>query len=507
MSRHRAARLAVAVAALALVAVSLWRLDGVERGLAVEHVSLGETPISVWHRTDAPPAPAVVIAHGFAGSRQLMRSFAVTLARAGYVALPFDFRGHGRNPQPMTGDITSEAGATTALLRELRAVIAFARSHPATDGRVAVLGHSMASDIVVRAGVADRDIAATVAVSMFTDEATATLPRNLLAISGEWEAGLRDKALEVVGLATDAPAREGVTYGDPSAGTARRAEVAANVEHVGVLYSPDSLRAARDWLDASFARESGGPVPVRGPWVLALLAGLVALAWPLAGMLARIGTGAGAAPAGWRALAPRLALPAIATPLLLWPVETRFLPVLVADYLFLHFLVYGALTGLILWRDGRLTRPTPARIVRIAGAAVAVTALLLGAFGWALDAQVAAFRPTPDRAGLILLLLVGTLAYMLTDEWLTRGAAAPRGAYWVSKLAFLASLALAIALDLEDLFFLIIILPVILVFFLIYGLVSGWVWHATGHPGPAALANALALAWALGVTFPMLGTG
>ena len=38
-------------------------------------------------RDGAPDAPAVVITHRFAGSRQLMEAYAFTLARAGYVAV------------------------------------------------------------------------------------------------------------------------------------------------------------------------------------------------------------------------------------------------------------------------------------------------------------------------------------------------------------------------------------------------------------------------------------
>ena len=59
-------------------------------------------------------------------------------------------------------------------------------------------------------------------------------------------------------------------------------------------------------------------------------------------------------------------------------------------------------------------------------------------------------------------------------------------------------------LDFERLFFLIIIVPVVVLFFLVQGLFSAWIYRATGHPLAAGLANALAFAWAIGVTFPML---
>ena len=65
-------------------------------------------------------------------------------------------------------------------------------------------------------------------------------------------------------------------------------------------------------------------------------------------------------------------------------------------------------------------------------------------------------------------------------------------------------LAIAVALNLEKLFFLIIIVPVIVIFFIVYGLFSAWAYRQTHHPLVGALANALSFAWALAVTFPVL---
>ena len=114
------------------------------------------------------------------------------------------------------------------------------------------------------------------------------------------------------------------------------------------------------------------------------------------------------------------------------------------------------------------------------------------------------FIPVGIRPVLIAILLVGTLFFFLSDEWLTRGRGAARGAYIVSKLAFLVSLAIAVALDPHRLFFLAMIVPVIVPFFLVYGLLSRWIYNSTGHPLIAGTASALAFAWAIGVTFPLL---
>jgi hypothetical protein len=73
-----------------------------------------------------------------------------------------------------------------------------------------------------------------------------------------------------------------------------------------------------------------------------------------------------------------------------------------------------------------------------------------------------------------------------------------------SKAAFILSLAIAVALDFERLFFLIIIVPVIILFFVFFGVVSGWVYARTRNPLVAGLANAVAIAWAIGVVFPLV---
>ena len=54
------------------------------------------------------------------------------------------------------------------------------------------------------------------------------------------------------------------------------------------------------------------------------------------------------------------------------------------------------------------------------------------------------------------------------------------------------------------LFFLVIIVPAILLLFLAFGLISRWSYAATRHQLPGALASAAVFAWAIAVTFPMI---
>lgn len=491
-------RLLAAVVGIICICAGVWQLERERSGLSIAPLLVGDTPATVYQRTASAKAPAIVIAHGFAGSQQLMEAYALTLARAGYVAVSFDFEGHGRNPTPMSGDVTRVDGTTQILMREIGRVIDVALALPSVDGRVAVVGHSMASDIIVRRAIADRRVAATVAISMFSEAVTASEPRNLLIISGEWETFLRQHALRHVRLA-DPNAIEGKTVGDPAKETGRRAVVGPSVEHVGVLYSTTALRETRAWLDAAFGRTSSGRVSATGGPIVLLLLGLVILAWPLSGLLTKGKMTPSTLPL--RTFVKVVVVPAVLTPVLLSLVDTRFLPVLLADYLAAHLFVYGLLSlSLLIWYRIRI-----GHVAWIS--ALALSGYGIFAFGGALDRYVAAFWPIPSRLPIITAIAVGALPYMLADSLIMEGGRAALWRVLMARGTFIASLGAAVALDLERLFFLLIIIPVIVVFFTIFGLMGGWVGRRTNSPCATGIALGLLLAWAIGVSFPMFAPG
>jgi len=501
-------RLLVLILALTAIAAGGTSLYNASAGLIVTDLRVGETPVTVFRPSSGGDAPVVVIAHGFSGSQQLMQPFAVTLARNGYLAVTFDAVGHGRHPEPIRGDITEPGAVTDLLVGQMAAVAEAARRLPGADGRLAVIGHSMASDIVIRFAMAAPDVAATVAVSAFSPVASAESPRDLLVIVGSWEpAMLQEEGLRLLRLAAGPEARAGTTYGDPAKGQARRLELAPGVEHIGVLYSAASLSTTLHWLDSAFGRAGGGFIDARGVALALLMTGLIALAWPLTALLPRLAVPpeTGAAP-----LAPFLALallPAVGTPLILWKMPTAFLPALLADYLALHFLVYGLLTFVVLAllraRGRRLGWTWPAMVPLVAVILAILGYDLLG-IGQMLDRAVFSFTPIAARWPLIAVLAFATLPCFIADEWLTRIAYPARGAYATTKACFVLSLAFAIVLAPAKLFFLAIIAPAILALFIAFGLISRWTFRATGHFLPGAVANAIVFAWGIGVTFPLI---
>ncbi|MFP4570382.1 alpha/beta hydrolase [Rhodosalinus sp.] len=483
-------RWAVALIAALAALLALWQLESARSGVEIDSFRVGETPVTRYAEPGADGS-LVVVAHGFAGSRQMMQAYSLSLAQAGYVAWAFDFEGHGRNPVPMSGDVDSIDGTTQLLIDQTLSVVEAGRAREAREGEVAVLGHSMATDIIIRAALADDGIGPVVAISPFSQAVTSEAPERLLMITGEWEPGLRDFALRALRMVyPQADEGETARAGD----VVRRAVVAPLAEHVAVLYSKPGREEAVAWLNDAYGREGGISVPRTGPWFLVLFVAVVALAWPLSFLLPE--RRVEREPLPGRRFAVAALVPAVVAPLIAVPLDVGFLPVLVADYLALHLAVYGALQLALLWRFGvPLGRVSP-----LAGGALILWGLML--FGFLLDRYGANFWPTAERGWIILALAIGAVPFMLADALITMGGQAPLWQRIAARAAFFGSLGIALALDFEGLFFLLLIAPVILLFYLLYGLMGRWAARSGGASGPG-LALGLILAWALGVSFPL----
>ncbi len=485
-------KIALALLAALIVMVSVLMLERDRAGLSITAFDVGTTPATLY-QTPGQTGPIVVIAHGFAGSRQIMQAYSLRLAQAGYRVVAFDFEGHGRNPVPMSGDVTSIDGTTALLVAETRRVIAAARTLPDSD-HIAMLGHSMATDILVRASIAEEEagtpVDAVVAISMFSQAVTATDPPNLLVITGQWERFLSQAALDAVHLVDPvAGAGDLAQSGDVT----RKAVVAPLTEHVSVLFSPVAVNAAQDWLDRTYDTQRTGSAGHMGWWILALLGGIVLGFYPVVSALP-VGPPAPAIPLR-RFLIATLG-PAVLTPLIIAPLYRNFLPVLVADYLMLHLALYGVLQLVLLrvWAAGRV------EVKWVAVLALSVWGIVV--FGLALDRYAASFWPNAQRLPIIAALCVGTLPFMIADSFVTE---AGRGALWrrvLARVVMFASLVLAAVINPGDLTFVVIVMPVFVLFYLVYGLMGRWVGRRSGAVA-AGLGLGLCLAWALGVSFPL----
>lgn len=508
-----ASRFAIVVAllALALIGRSLWHLQAGTDGLTVVEARVGNIPVTVFEPAGGGPAPTVIVAHGFAGSQQLMQPYALTLARNGYRAVTFDFPGHGQNPDLFVARIEDEARRVRILLGALESVVQYATARPGGDGRVGLLGHSMAGDVLLRYAAAHRDqVPATVLLSPYIGpDARTAEPRDLLFVFGALEPQmLHQVGRDAIAKSTGSEVEPGTVYGRMADGSARSMVLVDGAEHIGILYGAGGLQAALDWLNQAFDRRGDGYLEIRGAWLGWLYLGILLLAWPLSRLLPRAATAPLGAALPWRRLWPAALAPAILTPLILRFLPSDYLPILLGDYLALHFGIYGAIAFVagVIARRGQAPR-LPGRVLWSGLAVAALAAGVYATLAIALptDRFVTSFFPSPERLWLLLAILPGTLAYFAADGWLVRGPGAARGGGAFTKLLFLLSLLLAVALNLSQLFFLIIIVPAILAFFLIYGLLGWWTYRRTWNPLVGAIANGLAFAWAIAATFPVVG--
>ncbi|GGB60190.1 alpha/beta hydrolase [Roseibium aquae] len=489
---------AVAGPLIVLVLMCLLQLRQQFDGVQTQTTWIGDTPVTVYRPIGASQMPheklPVLVAHGFGGSRQMMEALSSALARAGHPVLAFDFIGHGRHPKPLSPQVTQIEGTTRQLVTQTIDMLAAARTMFGAQDAVALLGHSMATDIVVRAARETGETGPVVAISMYSDAVTQAFPARLLVISGQWEPHLRAIALEKLRLVQPGAA-ENTTVTSPTA--ERRAVYAPLTEHVGVLYSPQTLAEAVSWIGGAPAPSTGlaATMPRPGLWILGTLAGLWALFWPVSRLLANDSPAPAAVPA--RRFIGCALLPALPAGLVL------VLPVPAPHDL----AIFGPLTAFFAVWGGlqlALLRPSSFTLRRIdIGAACLLLVWSIGVFALAMDAIWAAFVPSGPRLALFGLLTLGTVPFLIADQLLTDRAALWR--VWLLRVAPLVTLGAVMSILPTSLGVGFTVLPVLALFYLVYGTMGRWVARRAGPTGPA-LALGIILAWSIAASTPLFAT-
>ena len=259
-------RLGLLVFAILLV-ISSWLGIAIARsGLEVRSFQKEGIPLLYLAPQGASEIPGVLVAHGFAGSKQLMLGYGHVLAHAGYAVMLWDFDGHGANGSRLQ---------RYELQQNLDVALQTLLEQPQVDpNRLALLGHSMGSGIVMNAGIRDRErFAATVAVSPTGANVTPQSLQNLQLQAGSGEGGFVSNAERLL-------AQAGGENTNLEAGQGRELVVIPGVEHITILFSDGSHQAALRWLDATFGRTNDSQyVDRRIAWYgLHLLGWLVGLA-------------------------------------------------------------------------------------------------------------------------------------------------------------------------------------------------------------------------------------
>jgi pimeloyl-ACP methyl ester carboxylesterase len=475
-----------------LVIISFWQVLRATHGLRLITFSVEGIPVNAFlaENGQAPERPVILVAHGFAGSGTVMRSFALTLAHAGYNTLTWDFAGHGANPGSL-----GEAQQRDALVADAeRALEEATQRGLVTSERIAIIGHSMGSGVALAYGQLHPETAATVAVSPVTRPVTTSLPRNLLLLAGTQEASFLKNGRRLL-------AQAGGEGDDIFNGTARRLVTISGANHLTILFSDQAHQTTLEWLNAVFGEqpESVSYNDRRIGWyalgVMGTLLAAIGLAWKV-GQNLMINHPR-------RSLVHRLTsllLGVLIAVFALWLLQlagldiVRLFGLLVGGYLMVWFALAGV-TGLLVLRywPGLLSVQTT-----LAGT-LTFSVLWIG---------IGMLSHLVWQPWLMILprLIIWPLAVVCLLPWYMLLGELVHGQGWLGQivawlahsLLLLGGLFLAIQIT-PGIGFLILILPVFPIFFGFHALAAGpfrggW---------PFALSGAMFTAWMLLVVFPL----
>ncbi|MEU8244983.1 alpha/beta fold hydrolase [Nonomuraea sp. NPDC048916] len=180
-------RVAALVAVLALVGVAVWvvwpsapEVRGQEQRIAVVDGPADDQRVEIDATFFAPPgggkAPAVLLAHGFGGSKQSVRFQAQRLAQDGYAVLTWSARGFGRS----TGQIA--LNSPDYEVKDVKQLIDWLAKRPevrldaAGDPRVGIAGGSYGGSIALMTAAHDARVDAIVPQITWSDLADALFP-------------------------------------------------------------------------------------------------------------------------------------------------------------------------------------------------------------------------------------------------------------------------------------------------------------------------------------------
>ncbi|GGO71022.1 alpha/beta fold hydrolase [Nonomuraea cavernae] len=180
-------RVAALVAVLALVGVAVWgiwpsapEVRGQEQRISVVDGPADDQRVELDTTFFAPPdggkAPAVLLAHGFGGSKQSVRLQAQRLAQDGYAVLTWSARGFGRS----TGQIA--LNSPDYEVKDVKQLIDWLAKRPevrldaAGDPRVGIAGGSYGGSIALMTAAHDSRVDAIVPQITWSDLADALFP-------------------------------------------------------------------------------------------------------------------------------------------------------------------------------------------------------------------------------------------------------------------------------------------------------------------------------------------
>jgi hypothetical protein len=194
---------------------------------------------------------AIILGHGVMSNKEMLKDFAIELANAGFVAIPFDFRGHGQSSGTLEWQL---------LTNDIEAIISYINSRSDIDSsNLGYLGYSMGGvglQVVNQSTNFKCFIGAGTRLSTNLRKGNSSAPLNILMILGRYDELITPEDLKV-GLSdyTGIPASDldvNKLYGSFQDGNASMIYLDDLTNHVLGDWDPDFIREARNFALNSF---------------------------------------------------------------------------------------------------------------------------------------------------------------------------------------------------------------------------------------------------------------
>jgi pimeloyl-ACP methyl ester carboxylesterase len=194
---------------------------------------------------------AIILGHGVMSNKEMLKDYALEFAAAGFVAVPFDFRGHGQS----TGDHRSGS-----LINDIQAIVSYLQSRPDIDTtNLGYLGYSMGG-VGIQLVNESTDFKCFIGAGTWLPtnlrKGNSTSPLNILMILGRYDELITPEDLKI-GLSdyTGIPAGDldvNKLYGSFQDGNASMIYLDDLTNHVLGNWDPDFIRSARDFIASTF---------------------------------------------------------------------------------------------------------------------------------------------------------------------------------------------------------------------------------------------------------------
>ncbi|MFX1322115.1 MAG: alpha/beta hydrolase [Promethearchaeota archaeon] len=195
---------------------------------------------------------AVIIGHGVMSNKEMMKGYAIELAAAGFVAIPFDFRGHGQSSGELKRD---------RLIYDIQAIISYVNSRvDINSSALGYLGFSMGGfpgiEIVNQSANFKCFVGAGTRLPTNVRIGNSSDPLNILMIVGRYDEAITVRELKEglsdrVGLPS-ADIDVNKLYGSFQDGNASMIYLDDTSNHVLGIWDPDFIREARNFVMNTF---------------------------------------------------------------------------------------------------------------------------------------------------------------------------------------------------------------------------------------------------------------